>query len=109
MNDIIEIYCDGAVSDNWHRENNRGGWAAIIKYKGKVREIESEVYTDQTNNRMELMPLVVCLPEILQKGIKEIKIISDSKYVLNGLKIYKTKKGSRIGYTRKLKEGTLKN
>ena len=84
------IYCDGAISDNVHRENNKGGWCAIIKYKGE-EYIVTGTSTSQTNNRMELLPLVKCLPTLIENGIGDITIISDSRYVLNGFRCRKSR------------------
>jgi ribonuclease HI len=100
MKNTATIYCDGSVSDNWHRENNKGGWSAIIYYFGQ-KFIVSGKDTSTTNNRMELMPLVECLPTILKAGINDIVIISDSQYVLRGFKCRRNKAGG--GYRKKKK------
>ena len=83
---ICEIYIDGACQNAYvGNGSNNGGWCAIIKYGDKKRIIFG-CDTNTTNNRMEIMPLCNCLPEILTRGITDIKIITDSMYVIYGLK-----------------------
>lgn len=57
MKELLEIYIDGSVSDNVHRENNKGAWCAIIKFNDKEWTVTGED-SATTNNRMELMPLL---------------------------------------------------
>ena len=70
----VILYTDGACSGN----PGAGGWGAILIFNGIERELSGgEAYT--TNNRMELMAVIVGL-EALTKPC-EVEIISDSKYV----------------------------
>ena len=62
MTDKIIIYCDGACSNNQHKEN-RGGWGAILLYKGKAKEI-SGAESNTTNNRMELLACIKALEAV---------------------------------------------
>lgn len=71
------IYTDGACSGN----PGPGGWAAILVSSEGITEISGgELQT--TNNRMELIAVI----EGLRKAPSgsQIKLISDSSYVVNG-------------------------
>ena len=50
----VEIYTDGACSNN----PGKGGWAAILIYKG-IEKIISGGYANTTNNRMEYLRLLM--------------------------------------------------
>lgn len=74
----IEIYTDGACSGN----PGVGGWAAILIYRGKEKEISgSELET--TNNRMELKAVIMGLTALKEKC--SVKLYSDSAYVVNSI------------------------
>lgn len=76
---IVNIYTDGSSRGN----PGKGGYGCIIRYidsKGKLHEREfSQGYINTTNNRMELMGVIVGI-EALTKPC-DITITSDSKYV----------------------------
>lgn len=80
----IEVYCDGACSVH---TDNIGGYAAILKYGVKQKEIVgSSINT--TNNQMELMAVITAfraINEISQFTPCEIIVISDSQYVVKGM------------------------
>ncbi len=72
----VEIYTDGACSGN----PGNGGWAVILSYKGKEKEI-SGGEKDTTNNKMELKAIIEGL-----KALKEsckVKLYSDSAYCIS--------------------------
>ena len=72
----VTIYTDGACSGN----PGPGGWGAVLRYNGKEKEISGgEAMT--TNNRMELMAVIVAL-EALNRPC-EVEVHSDSQYVVN--------------------------
>lgn len=74
------IYTDGACLGN----PGEGGWAAIIindKLKTEKKIFGSELST--TNNRMELTAVIKSLSS-LPNGSK-VNIVTDSKYVINGI------------------------
>ncbi len=74
--DAVVIYTDGACSGN----PGPGGWAAILNFKGKEKVLSGgEIET--TNNRMELMAVIQALEAV--KGDNDVKIYSDSAYVVN--------------------------
>lgn len=76
----VTIYTDGAARGN---PEGPGGYGTILQYidsKGNLHEREySAGYKKTTNNRMELMAVIVGL-EALTKPC-EVTLISDSKYV----------------------------
>jgi len=78
MNDIVEIFTDGACKGN----PGVGGWGALLRTKGKERELcGGENHT--TNNRMELMAAIAAL-EVLTRPCS-VKLHTDSKYVQQGI------------------------
>lgn len=75
---IVTIYTDGACSGN----PGPGGWGAVLKYNGTVRELKGgEAQT--TNNRMELKAATEAL-NVLRRPC-EVELHTDSQYVKNGL------------------------
>jgi ribonuclease HI len=74
----VEIFTDGACKGN----PGVGGWGALLRAKGKEREIfGGEAHT--TNNRMELMGAISAL-EVLKRPC-QVRLHTDSKYVLQGM------------------------
>ncbi|OUR73841.1 ribonuclease HI [Methylophaga sp. 41_12_T18] len=76
--DDVEIYTDGACSGN----PGPGGWGAILRSKDTEKEL-SGGDKDTTNNRMEMMAVIVAL-EALTRPCK-VTITTDSQYVLKGM------------------------
>jgi ribonuclease HI len=75
---FVEIYADGACSGN----PGPGGFAAILRTGNKEKEISgSECLT--TNNRMELMAVISAI-EALKRPCR-IRVITDSKYIVQGM------------------------
>ena len=76
----VTIYTDGAARGN---PEGPGGYGCVLQYidtKGTLHEREySAGYKKTTNNRMELMAVIVAL-EALTKPC-QVKLVSDSKYV----------------------------
>ena len=77
MNDV-EIFTDGACSGN----PGPGGWAAILRSKGVEKEL-SGGEKETTNNRMEMMAVIVALEALTQTC--NVKITTDSQYVMKGM------------------------
>ncbi|RLA73231.1 MAG: ribonuclease HI [Epsilonproteobacteria bacterium] len=74
----VYIYSDGSSLGN----PGPGGWGTVLKYKDTVKEISGgDVYT--TNNKMELQGAIEGLK--LLKEPCEVELISDSKYVVQGI------------------------
>lgn len=79
MADLIEIFTDGSAKGN----PGRGGFGVVLRYKGKIKEL-SQGFRLTTNNRMELLALIVAL-ESLKTSEIPVKVYSDSKYVLDSI------------------------
>jgi len=87
---MIELYTDGASSGN----PGPGGYGTILRtiyhgsnhaFKGKLIEKEfSGGYRKTTNNRMELIAVIVGL-EALKNMKQQVTIYSDSKYVIDAI------------------------
>ncbi|HVX51569.1 MAG TPA: ribonuclease HI [Chitinophagaceae bacterium] len=73
------IYTDGASRGN----PGPGGYGAILMWGDKVKEI-SAGYRLTTNNRMELMAVIVALESLTKKNIP-VTIYTDSQYVVNSV------------------------
>ena len=74
----VEIFADGACTGN----PGPGGYAAILRYDGHVKEI-SGCEPSTTNNRMELKAVITAL-----KTLKEpcrVTLYTDSQYVVKGM------------------------
>jgi ribonuclease HI len=76
---MIRIYTDGAAQGN----PGPGGYGVILKFGDYVKEL-SQGYRLTTNNRMELMAVIVGLEAIKKEGIA-VNIFSDSQYVINSI------------------------
>ena len=76
--EVVEIHTDGACSGN----PGPGGWAAILRWKGKTKEISGFV-PDTTNNRMELMGAISAL-ETLKRPMT-VALFTDSQYLRKGI------------------------
>ena len=75
---FVEIYSDGACSGN----PGPGGWGAILRCDGREKELSGgEPHT--TNNRMELTGVIEALSAL--KFPCEVKVTTDSKYVVDGI------------------------
>ena len=76
---MIQIFTDGSAKGN----PGPGGYGVILRYGNKEKEI-SQGYRMTTNNRMELLAIIVAL-ESLKTNKHEINIYSDSKYVIDSI------------------------
>lgn len=76
---MIFLYTDGACSGN----PGPGGYAAILE-KGPHRKELSAGYRQTTNNRMELLAVIVGLEALNRPGL-EVTVVSDSKYVVDAI------------------------
>lgn len=74
----VEIFTDGACKGN----PGPGGWGAVIRYGKHEKEI-SGGDPATTNNRMELWAAIQALNLLIEPC--EVKLHSDSKYVLDGI------------------------
>lgn len=76
---MIEIYTDGSAKGN----PGRGGYGVVMRFKGTEKEL-SQGFRMTTNNRMELMAVIVAL-ESLKTNKYPVRIHSDSKYVIDSI------------------------
>jgi len=72
--EVVELWTDGACSGN----PGPGGWGAILIWNGHEREL-SGGEADTTNNRMELMSVIMGLAAITRP--MDVVINTDSAYV----------------------------
>ncbi|HRH03745.1 MAG TPA: ribonuclease HI [Bacteroidia bacterium] len=75
----ITIYTDGAS-----RGNPGPGGFGVVLLSGKHRKEISKGYSYTTNNRMELMSVIVGLESLKNPG-SSVVIYSDSKYVVDSV------------------------
>ncbi len=75
----IKIFTDGSAKGN----PGPGGYGIVMRFGEKEKEI-SQGYRLTTNNRMELMAVIVAL-ESLKTDKHPISIYSDSKYVIDSI------------------------
>lgn len=75
---FVEIFTDGACSGN----PGPGGYGAILRCDGREKELSGgEPHT--TNNRMELLGVITALEAL--KFPCEVRLTTDSKYVVDGI------------------------
>lgn len=76
---MIQIFTDGAAQGN----PGPGGYGTILRF-GKHEKELSQGFRLTTNNRMELLAVIVGLEAIKKTGIP-VTVISDSKYVVEAV------------------------
>jgi len=76
---MILMYTDGAAKGN----PGPGGYGTILKYGDKEKEL-SQGFRMTTNNRMELLAVIVGLEAIKKPGWN-VQVTSDSKYVVDAV------------------------
>ena len=80
----IQIYTDGACSGN----PGPGGWAAILVHCD-TEKIITGGEGETTNNRMEMMAAIAGLEVaeqiIAKRGVCQIRLTTDSKYLCDGI------------------------
>ena len=80
MTNKIEIYTDGACSNNQDIDKSIGGWAYYLSYKGHVKKGAGRV-VKTTNNRMEITAIINALKQMKRYDIKTL-VYTDSQYVI---------------------------
>mgnify|MGYP001332102880 CR=1 FL=1 len=81
MSERINIYTDGSSLGN----PGPGGYAIIMEWRGMDYIKEFSVgFRLTTNNRMELLAVIVAL-ETLKKQSMKVVVYSDSKYVIDAV------------------------
>lgn len=76
----VQIYTDGAAKGN----PGNGGFGVVMRFNNVEKEI-SAGFRLTTNNRMELLAVIVAL-ETMKTNLHPIHIYSDSKYVIEDRK-----------------------
>jgi len=74
----VTIHTDGACKGN----PGRGGWGAVLQSGSHEKELWGGERTT-TNNRMELMAAIMALEAL--KGPSDVTLVTDSKYVMQGI------------------------
>lgn len=90
LSEVLHIYTDGSSLGN----PGPGGYGVILRF-GKIEKELSEGYRLTTNNRMELLAVIVALESLKRKDV-QIVIHTDSQYVVNAVE-----KGWVFGWQKK--------
>jgi ribonuclease HI len=77
----VKVFTDGAARGN----PGPGGYGIVLQYGAHQKEL-SDGFRRTTNNRMELLAVCVAL-ETLTRNDLEVDIFSDSKYVVDAVKL----------------------
>jgi len=93
--DFIELYTDGAASGN----PGPGGFGLVLKFKNHRKEI-SGGFKRTTNNRMELLAVIVGLESVTSNDLK-VMVYSDSKYVVDSINLKWVFGWRKIGFKNK--------
>ncbi|NDP28294.1 MAG: ribonuclease HI [Flavobacterium sp.] len=81
MEHDVHIYTDGAAKGN----PGRGGYGVVMELVGTPHKKEFyEGFRHTTNNRMELLAVIVGLEKLKNSNMK-VLVISDSKYVVDSV------------------------
>ena len=75
----VTMYTDGGASGN----PGPGGYGTLLMYGEHIKQM-SEGFRLTTNNRMELLAVIVGLEALTRDGI-EVDVYSDSKYVVDAV------------------------
>lgn len=77
---MVEIYTDGSSRGN----PGPGGWGVIILSDARVMEYGGREEAT-TNNRMEMMAVIMGLRQARAKSARQVTVYSDSQYVIKGI------------------------
>lgn len=81
MSHQVHIYTDGAAKGN----PGNGGYGVVMEWVGQPYQKEFfEGFRLTTNNRMELLAVIVALEKLKNPNTK-VLVISDSKYVVDAV------------------------
>lgn len=79
MSKQLVIYTDGAARGN----PGPGGYGVVLQWGAAMKEL-AQGFRLTTNNRMELMAVIVGLQQLTRDGL-DVVIYSDSSYVVNSV------------------------
>lgn len=91
----VLLYTDGAAKGN----PGPGGYGIVLKF-GKHRKELNQGFKETTNNRMELLAVIVGL-EALTMTEYPVNIYSDSKYVVDAINKGWLKNWQKTGFKKK--------
>ena len=91
----VLLYTDGAAKGN----PGPGGYGVVLKF-GKHRKELNQGFKETTNNRMELLAVIVGL-EALTLTDYPVNIYSDSKYVVDAINKGWLKNWQKTGFKKK--------
>lgn len=95
---MIKIYTDGASRGN----PGPGGYGVVMLYNHHRKEL-SQGFKRTTNNRMELLSVIVAL-ETLKKEGSAVTVYSDSKYVVDAVEKGWVFGWEKINFKKKMNE-----
>lgn len=105
MNKPLEIYTDGACINNPY---GAGGYGILLLTEPEPTKLAGNIIKPTTNNRAELMAVIVAIFHAQSLGYKDLKIYSDSQYVVKTLnKEYRKKKNRDLWELADLATSTL--
>ena len=93
----VAIHTDGSCLGN----PGPGGFAAILQYKGKEREMFGG-FRRTTNNRMEMLAVIVGLEALTERC--SVAVYSDSRYVVDAIQKGWAKRWRANGWMRNKRE-----
>lgn len=96
----VTIYTDGACRGNG-KENSIGAFGIVFIYNGKQKEVK-QAFLNTTNNIMELSAVIQALSML--KEPCEVKLYSDSAYVVNATNQNWIKNWQKNGWKNSQKE-----
>ena len=96
----IDLFSDGAAEPN----PGKGGYGIILSWEGIQREI-SQGFKMTTNNRMELLGVIVGLENLKTKA--HVNVYTDSRYVIDGIEKGWAKKWKENNWYRNKKEKAI--
>jgi ribonuclease HI len=76
----LTVYTDGSARGN----PGPGGYGVILIWKGQRKEL-SAGFRLTTNNRMELLSVIIALEALTREGL-DIRVYSDSQYVVKAVR-----------------------
>ena len=92
----IEVFTDGACSGN----PGNGGYGILMRIPSNgYQKTFSQGYKKTTNNRMELLAVIVALENLKSEG-HDIHIYTDSKYVSEAINQKWLMGWAKRGYTK---------
>jgi len=75
---LVEIFTDGACRGN----PGPGGWGALLRYGDHEKRLCGGE-TNTTNNRMELLAVIMALETLIRPC--QVRVTTDSRYVQQGI------------------------